>query len=120
MKYSAIYLLASDTDRPHKAPAALSWRPWEAFGHDLARDTYKSTKIIETRISVSTLSIKITFLILKYDFRKAQILYGLKEIKQAFRLKIQKIPEIYKSKFKSWNAIFKFEKITTFYISFLL
>jgi hypothetical protein len=35
-----IYLLASDTDNPQRAPAALSWRPGEAFAQDCARATW--------------------------------------------------------------------------------
>lgn len=33
------YLLVSDTDNPQRAPAALSWRPGEAFEHERARET---------------------------------------------------------------------------------
>lgn len=36
---SSTYLLASDTDNPQRAPAALSWRPGEAFEQDCARAT---------------------------------------------------------------------------------
>lgn len=40
-------LFASDTDNPHKAPAALSCRPGEAFEHDCARVTWQSNKMKE-------------------------------------------------------------------------
>ena len=33
------YLFASERDSPHKAPAALSWRPGEEFEHEFARAT---------------------------------------------------------------------------------
>ena len=33
------YLFASETDSPHRAPAALSWRPLEAFKHSWQSET---------------------------------------------------------------------------------
>lgn len=48
------HLLASVTDKPHKAPAALSWRPGEAFEQAWASATWVKKPEIRKGSNVDT------------------------------------------------------------------